>query len=63
VDPRGVAIDARRVVDRGHRVDGGRALGTTEVAVEQRVVADGALGVLRKYRGRDSAQPVECGSG
>ena len=63
VDPRGVAVDARGPVGRGHRVDGGRALGATKIAVEQCVVVDGALRVLREDRRRDSTQPLKRGTG
>jgi hypothetical protein len=62
VDPRGVAVDARGVVARLHRIDGRRTLGWTEIAVKQRVVVNGAFGVAREHRRGNAIQPLECGA-
>jgi len=45
VHPGGKAGDAGRRVDRLHRLEGAGALGGPEVALQQRVVVDGALGL------------------
>ncbi|HWI72170.1 MAG TPA: hypothetical protein VNT55_09455, partial [Baekduia sp.] len=48
MDPCGVALDARRGVRRLHRVGHRRALGRPEVAIEDGVVVDLALGTARE---------------
>jgi hypothetical protein len=59
VHPGRIAADPRCLVGRPHRIDGRGARGRTEIAVEQRVVVDRALGALREHRGRDAVEALD----
>ena len=63
VDPRGVAVDARGLVLGLHRVDGRRACGRAQPAVEHRVIVDRALGAVREHGGRDAVPSPQRRSG
>jgi hypothetical protein len=62
VSPGGKAGDAGRRVGGLHRLDGAGALGGREVALEKRVVVDGALGPVREDGGGDAGQAVDRGA-